>query len=238
MLNIAHRGFKGSYPENTMLAFRKAVEIGADGIEFDVHLTKDKELVIIHDETLERTTDGKGLVKDKSLDELKKLNASKSYPNYEIQRIPTLREYFEFAKDLDLITNIELKTSIITYETIEKKVYDLIKEYNLKEKIIISSFNHNSLMRMKELDRQIKCGVLESSRLVRPWEYVKNLEMEYYHPLNFVINKEISEKFHENNIGLNIWFGSSDYDFSQCLEFKPEGLITDYPDRVKDLNEK
>ena len=80
MLNIAHRGFKGAYPENTMLAYEKAVETGADGIEFDVHLTKDGELVIIHDETLERTTDGKGLVKDKTLYELKKLNASKGYP--------------------------------------------------------------------------------------------------------------------------------------------------------------
>ena len=73
MLNIAHRGFKGAYPENTMLAYEKAIEVGADGIEFDVHLTKDSELVIIHDETLERTTDGKGLIKDKTLQELKKL---------------------------------------------------------------------------------------------------------------------------------------------------------------------
>lgn len=115
MLNIAHRGFKGVYPENTMLAYEKAVETGADGIEFDVQLTKDGELVIIHDEDLERTTDGKGLVKDKTLHELKKLNASKGCPYCEVQTTPTLREYFDFAKDKDIITNIELKTSIITY---------------------------------------------------------------------------------------------------------------------------
>ncbi len=235
MLNIAHRGFKGAYPENTMLAYEKAIETGADGIEFDVHLTKDSELVIIHDETLERTTDGKGLIKDKTLQELKKLNASKGYLSCEVQTIPTLREYFDFAKNKDIITNIELKTSIIRYEGIEKKVYDLINEYGMKDKIIISSFNHNSLIKMKEIDREIKCGVLESSRLYKPWEYVKNMGMEYFHPLNFTINEEIAEKFLENNIGLNIWFGKADYDFSKYLDLNPTGLITDFPDRVNDL---
>lgn len=235
MLNIAHRGFKGAYPENTMLAYEKAIETGADGIEFDVHLTKDGELVIIHDETLERTTDGKGLVKDKTLRELKKLNASKGNLSCEVQTIPTLREYFDFAKNKDIITNIELKTSIIRYEGIEKKVYALINEYGMKDKIIISSFNHNSLIKMKEIDREIKCGVLESSRLYKPWEYVKNMGMEYFHPLNFTVNKEIAEKFLENNIGLNIWFGKADYDFSKCLDLNPTGLITDFPDRVSDL---
>ena len=144
MINFAHRGFKGRYPENTLLAFKKAIEVGADGIEFDVHFSKDGELVIIHDETLERTTDGQGLVKEKTLKELKNLNASKLYPEIKQQEILTLREYFDFAKDLDIMTNIELKTSIITYEGIENEVYKLIKEYNLGEKIIVSSFNHNS----------------------------------------------------------------------------------------------
>lgn len=87
MLNIAHRGFKGKYPENTMLAFEKAIEAGADGIEFDLHLSKDGELVIIHDESLERTTDGKSLVCEKTLEELQKLNAQ----NY-IQ-VAKFREY-------------------------------------------------------------------------------------------------------------------------------------------------
>ena len=232
MINFAHRGFKGKYPENTMLAFKKALEAGASGIEFDVHLSKDGQLVIIHDETLERTTDGLGLVGEKTLDQLKDLNASNNYPDCEIQRILTLREYFDFAKDYDIITNIELKTSIIDYPGIEEKVYELIKEYGLEEKIIISSFNHNSLIRFKELDDNIICGVLESSRLYEPWNYVKNLGMEYYHPLNFTVTKEVAEKCAENNIGLNIWFGVSDYDYSQYLEMNPTGLITDYPDRV------
>lgn len=235
MINFAHRGFKGKYPENTLLAFKKAIEVGADGIEFDVHLSKDNELVIIHDESLDRTTDGKGLIKDKSLKELKELSASYRYPSCDRQEILTLREYFDFAKDLDIITNIELKTSIIGYPGIEEEVYQLIKEYDLASKIIISSFNHNSLIRFKEIDSNIKCGVLEASRLYKAWEYVKSLEMEYYHPLNFTVDRKIVENFLENNIGLNIWFGISDYDFREYMNYDISGIITDYPNRVKKL---
>lgn len=235
MINFAHRGFKGKYPENTMLAFKKAIEAGADGIEFDVHLSKEGELVIIHDETLERTTDGEALVCEKTLEQLQKLNASKLYPDCEIQKIPSLREYFEFAKDKEIITNIELKNSIIDYRGIEEKVYELIKEYDIAEKIIISSFNHQSLVKFKNIDSKIKCGVLESSRLYKAWEYVKNLGMEYYHPMNFVVDKEMAEKFAENDIGLNIWFGKADYDYSQYLPLNPSGLITDYPNKVKEF---
>ena len=235
MINFAHRGFKGEYPENTMLAFKKAIEAGASGIELDVHLSKDGEIVIIHDETLERTTDGSGLVGEKTLDQLKDLNASKNYPDCKVQRILTLKEYFDFAKDYEIITNIELKTSIIDYPGIEEKVYKVIKEYGVEEKIIISSFNHNSLIRFKKLDANIKCGVLESSRLYEPWNYVKNLGMEYYHPLNFTVTKELAEKCAENNIGLNIWFGISEYDYSDYLDLEITGLITDFPDVVDEL---
>ncbi len=233
MINFAHRGFKGQYPENTMLAFKKAVEAGADGIEFDVHLSKDGELVIIHDESVDRTTDGTGLVGDMTYAQLKKLNASNLYKEHDIERIPSLREYLEFSKELDIITNIELKTSIIDYPGIEDKVYNLIKEYALDDKIIISSFNHDSLVRFKKLAPNIKCGVLESSRIYQPWNYVKSLGMDYYHPMNFTMSEQIAEKFAENNIGLNIWFAKADYDYSLYLSCKPTGLITDYPNKVK-----
>lgn len=231
MLNIAHRGFKGEFPENTMLAFKKAFEIGADGVEFDVHLTKDKELVIIHDEKLDRTTDMEGFVKDFTLKELKTANASKFFPAYE-EKIPTLEEYFDFIKDKDFLTNIEIKNSIIDYPEIEEIIYEMIKAYGLKDKIIISSFNHESLVRVKNIDKNISCGVLESSRLYRPWDYVKNLGCEYFHPLNFSVDEELIEKFKENNIGINIWFGISDYDFGQYVKDGITGLITDFPNRV------
>ena len=140
--NFAHRGFSGKYPENTMLAFEKAIEVGADGIELDVQLTKDGEIVIIHDETIDRTTDGKGYVIDYTYEELSKFEASYIYRGkVGFNKIPTLKEYFELVKDLDFITNIELKTGINEYLGIEEKVYQLIKEYKLEKKVIISSFN-------------------------------------------------------------------------------------------------
>lgn len=235
MINFAHRGFKGKYPENTKLAFSEAIKTGANGIELDVHLTKDGQLVVIHDETLDRTTDGSGLVCDNSLCELKKLNASKLYPKYDRQEIPTLKEYFEFIKNFDIVTNVELKNSIIDYKNIEELTYDLIREYDLEDKVIISSFNHESLVRFKELDENIKCGVLEDAKLYKAWDYVKSLEMDYFHPMNFTVDQKIADKCMEYGIGLNIWFGVSDYDYSKCLKYQPTGLITDYPDRVNNL---
>ena len=108
---FAHRGYSGRYPENTMTAFREAMKAGTDGIELDVQLSKDGQLVIIHDETLDRTTTGKGYVKDYTLSELKQLDASGRFLTGE--RIPAFEEYCEWVKDTSLVTNVELKTSIV-----------------------------------------------------------------------------------------------------------------------------
>ena len=122
--NFAHRGFSGKYPENTLLAFSKAIEEGVDGIENDVHLTKDGVLVVMHDELVDRTTNGKGYIKDKTYEELAQLDASYIFKEYGPQKVPTLREYLELVKDTDIITNIELKTGVFEYTGIEQKVYD------------------------------------------------------------------------------------------------------------------
>lgn len=149
MLNIAHRGFSGKYPENTLLAFQKGIEAGADGFEFDTHLTRDGEIVIIHDERLDRTTNAQGFVKDYTLEELRKVDASKPFPECGFCGIPTLREYFELIRGRDLITNIELKNGIFWYEGMEEKVIAMIREYGLEERVILSSFNHRSVMKCK-----------------------------------------------------------------------------------------
>ena len=109
MLNFAHRGFSGKYPENTMLAFEKAVEAGADGIELDVHFSKDGELVVIHDERIDRTCDASGFVRDYTLKELQSFDASAGFKGiYGFNRIPTLREYFEFIKPVEPDCVIEI----------------------------------------------------------------------------------------------------------------------------------
>ena len=149
MKNFAHRGFSGKYPENTMLAFRKALECGADGIEMDVQLTKDGELVVIHDERVDRTTNGTGYVRDYTLDELRKLDASYIYSDeVGFQTIPTFDEYCQWVSGTPLVTNIELKTGVYPYPGIEDKVWPVLQRYHLEEKVIISSFNHESVLRM------------------------------------------------------------------------------------------
>ena len=114
MLNFAHRGFSGKYPQNTMLAFEKAVEAGADGIELDVHFSKDKELVIVHDHKLDNICNVSGYVKDFTLEELKSFDASSDFKGvYGVNRIPTLKEYFDFIKPIKgFITNIEAHNSL------------------------------------------------------------------------------------------------------------------------------
>ena len=133
-LNIAHRGFSSRFPENTMLAFAEAEKAGCDGIELDVHLTSDGVPVVIHDEDIRRTTDGEGLVGSFTLSELQAFNASASWKGeHPFQKIPSMEEYFEWVKGTNLMTNIELKNSIVRYEGMEEKVLALAERYGMKE---------------------------------------------------------------------------------------------------------
>lgn len=234
--NYAHRGFRSKYPENTLLAFEKSIAANCDGIEFDVHLTKDSEVVIIHDETLEGTTNGKGRIKDHTLAELKILDASYKF-NAEVghQEIPTLKEYFEFVKDQNIISNIELKTGIYEYPGIEEKVHNLIMEYKLEEKVLISSFNHESILRMKEIAPSIKCGLLFDTWLIHPEKYVKNLGIECYHPVGYSMRQEIVDALKNEGIIVNVWVGKEPVDFNALIEMGIDGIITDYPDVIDEI---
>src|SRR6056297_1649122 len=146
---LGHRGASGMAPENTESAFKKALQSGADGVELDVHLTKDKELVVIHDERVDRTTDGTGYVKDLTLKEIKKLDAGSYFsPQFAGERILTLEEALELARSFKLI-NIEIKNMIIKYKDIERELLGTIKKMNLESKVICSSFNHYSVALIK-----------------------------------------------------------------------------------------
>ena len=233
MLNLAHRGFRSQYPENTMIAFEKAIDAGACGVEFDVHLTKDNEIVIIHDERVDRTTDSVGRVCDFTLKELKKINASNGF-NMNVT-IPTLREYFEFAKGKDILTNIELKTGVYWYDKIENLVCDMIEEYSLRDKIIISSFNHNNLLKVKEIDKDYKCGALVESWILEPVDYLLKYGFEYYHPNAYGVDKALVDSLHKNGIGINVWYGREFYNYEKMYELGVDGIITDYPDIITNL---
>lgn len=235
MLNIAHRGFSGKYPENTMLAFKKAVEIGADGIELDVHFSKDGQLVIIHDELIDRTTDGKGLVSDYTYNQLCQFDASAGFKGlYGINRIPTLREYFEFITPIDgFITNIELKTGINEYPGIEKAVLDMIDEFNLQNRIIISSFNHYSVMRTKKLNPEIKCGFLEASWILDFGAYTKKNGIECIHPMCWTLTEETVKEMKDNSICINTWTVNDENEVKRLYNLGIDAVIGNYPDMAK-----
>lgn len=232
---FAHRGFSGNYPENTMLAFKKAIEENVDGIELDVQLTKDGEVIIIHDETLDRTTDGKGLVVDYTLEEIKKFNASYIFKDMGFNSIPTLREYFELVKNFDLVTNIELKTGVNQYLGIEEKVLSLIQEFQLENKVIISSFNHFSVMRMKKIAPYLKCGFLSEDWIIEAGKYTHSFDIECYHPRFNNLIPDVIEELKKYNLEINTWTVNSEEDMKYLKEKGIDSIITNYPDLAKKL---
>lgn len=238
-LNFGHRGFSGNYPENTILSFRKAVEAGVDGIELDVHLTKDGEVVIIHDEAIDRTCNGTGLVADYTLKELKEFDASFKFTGmYGRNEIPTLREYFDLIKDTKVITNIELKTGINTYPGIEEKTLKIIDEYGLRDRIIISSFNHYSVLRMKALAPDMKYGFLEESWVIDFPEYAKAHGMDFVHPIFKAVTPEYAAATVKAGVGINTWTVNEEKDIREMIDRGVNAIIGNFPDRVaRILNE-
>lgn len=230
---FAHRGFSGKYPENTMLAFEKAVEIGVDGIELDVHLTKDNEIVIIHDEDIKRTCDGEGLVKDMTLEELRKYDASATFRGqYGFCGIPTLREYFELVKDTPIITNIELKTGVYEYPTIEKRVIDMVREFGLSEKIIFSSFNHFTVKRCEEIAPEIKRGFLTGDWLYDFGKYTAERNVQCCHPWHVSLSEEVIREMHESGCEINTWTVNEYADIEKLSKWGVDSLIGNFPDRM------
>lgn len=228
---FAHRGFSGRYPENTMLAFRKAYEAGADGIELDVQLTKDGVVVVIHDELLDRTTDGTGFVRDYTCEELKRFNASKIHGETSpFEAIPTFEEYCSWVKDTPIITNIELKTGVYYYENIEEKTLELVKKYHLEDRVIFSSFNHLSVLKMKELAPELPCGALtENGGIGNAGFYCQRFGLEYYHPDYHDMDDASVQECRDRGIGLNIWTVNDLEGLETLYRWGAHGIITNYP---------
>ncbi len=234
MKNFAHRGFSGHYPENTMLAFKKAAEAGADGIELDVQLTKDGEVVIIHDEKVDRTTNGAGNVRDFTLAELRRLDASYIYAGkMGVNPVPTFEEYCAWVKDVPIVTNIELKTGVYPYPGIEAKVWELLQKYNLQDKVIISSFNHYSILQMRKLAPQLKYGLLTESWLVNPGAYVESVGVECYHPYYGSLTEKTVAEVKSHNIAINTYTVNDADEVKRLNSLGIDIVIGNFPDMVK-----
>ena len=182
---FAHRGASGYAPENTLQAFQLAQEQGADGIELDVQLTKDGEVVVIHDETIDRTSTGKGYVRDYTLAELKKFSFHNHMEKYKGVKIPTLREVLELVKPGKMEVNIELKTGIFWYPDIEEKTMKIVKEAGMEDRVIYSSFNHYSVQKVRSLDEKAETAYLYSDVMLDVEKYAQNTGVCGLHPAVF-----------------------------------------------------
>ncbi|MEG1285065.1 MAG: glycerophosphodiester phosphodiesterase [Romboutsia sp.] len=237
---FAHRGASGDYPENTILAFKKALEIGVDGIELDVHKSKDGQLIVIHDEDVKRTFKGKGLIKDYTLEELKELKCKKfKFINDNECRICILRDVIELIKDEDIVLNIEAKTDEIHYN-LEEDVLKLINEYGVKDKILISSFYHQTIKNFKELNNSLKYGALYGYKKDYDPEQniVEHAEKIGVYSINISINlvtKEIVQLAHNNGLKVFVYTVNSPMIMRKMIDCNVDGVFTDFPKLMKEV---
>ena len=239
-LNIAHRGFSGKYPENTMLSFKKAVEAGCDGIENDVQLTKDGVAVICHDEKIDRTTNGTGFIKDYTYKELLKFDAGIRWgKEFKGLAIPTLDEFLNYVRDKNLYLDIELKTGVILYDGIEEIVIRKINESGVKERTILSSFNHYSMVKCKTIDDTVKTGLLYTAGLYEPQRYAEYVGADALHPLFYsVLNEQIVKNIKNADLLINTYTVNEEIYMKKLIQLGIDGIITNYPDRLKKVLER
>ena len=236
-----HRGSKGKYPENTLLSIRKALEAGVEGIEIDVHLTKDDEFVVIHDETLDRTTTGSGYIKDYTLAEIRKFSAGSKFTDFEnyddswdLELVPTLREVVHLLSQYDVELNVELKTYEIVYHDIEKKVLLEMEKCDFKGKVVYSSFLLPTVRRLQEICPTCEVAWLLNHGMFMPEDYITNLNLETLHVgKDIVLNnsdvwKSVSEK-------LRIWTVNDEAEIQFLLDLGVAAIITDFPERALKL---
>lgn len=219
MLKIGHRGARGYEPENTLISFQKAIDLNADGIELDVHLSSEGALVVIHDETIDRTTNRKGAVNQFTALELKKY------------KIPTLIEVLDLVNRRCFI-NIELKGNGTA-----KPVNDLINHYISDKKwetndFLISSFDWNMLEEFQFLNPKIRIGVLTEESIEEALAFVKKINAFSIHPDYILLSKENVALMQQNGFEVFPWTVNSAEAIQQMKSYNVNGIISDFPDRI------
>ena len=233
---FAHRGASGYAPENTLAAFQKAVDLGADGVELDIQLTKDDQIVVIHDEMIDRTSDGKGWVKDYTLEELRAFNYNRTKPEYKHADIPTMREVFELLKPTGLFINIEIKTGVVFYEKIEEKILALTKEMGMEDRVCYSSFNHYTVTRIHELKPDAEVGFLYADGPIDMPSYGVKHGVNALHPALYNLQYDgFVKECKEKGLKLNVWTVNERPYMEMCCQYGVDAIITNYPDIAKEV---
>lgn len=246
---ISHRGANIYAPQNTLPAFEKSVEIGVDGLETDVHLSRDGKLVICHNYTIDETSNGKGKISDMTLGELKSYDFGSYFsPKYKDTKIPSVDEFLSFVETADIsVLNIELKSPEQKGTAIVKETIKAVKEHGLFDKLIISSFDPSLLVEAKAIDKSVRTGLLYGpnkkntylNRLVtRPVEFAKTIGADAIHPIYIFVDEKIVRSAHEAGIMVNPWTVDSVKWIEKMINCGVDSIITNFPDVVSGLLDK
>ena len=232
----AHRGASGYCPENTLPAFAMAAYMKADGVELDVQLTRDRKIVVCHDEKIDRTSNGAGYVKDFTLEELKQFDFCNGNMAYEGTRIPTMREVFAQLEPTDLTINIELKTGEIFYENLEQMIVELTHECGFEKRVIYSSFNHYSIRKIQEIDPEAQTAFLYADGALDMPAYGRKNGVKALHPAFCNLQyPHFLEECSENGLDVNVWTVNSRAELEACAKYGVHAVITNYPDKAREV---
>ncbi len=232
-LIFGHRGASAYAPMNTLPAFEKAVELGADGVELDVHLSKDGQLIVLHDFTVDHTTNGSGYVRDMTLAELKTLDAgSKLFGEaFKNTRIPTLDEVFE-AVGHKLLINVEIKSESEITDGVEQRVADCLLRHTMARRVIVSSFNPLALRRFREIMPSVPIGYLYAPDYHFFDEVMDALPHEARHPHHSIIDMSYMQWAHQHGYRVNTWTVNDPARAVELHKFGVDMLISDKPDII------
>ena len=236
----AHRGASAYAPQNTLAAFKLAAEMGADGIELDVHLTRDGEVLVCHDAEVDTTSDGTGLIKDLTLAEIKRFDfayradSTAFSDKYGFVEAPTLAEVYSLLAPTGMTVNVELKTQD---EELLQKCADLAREYGMVEKVWYSSFFHDTLTRIRAYEPEAKTAPLCGPIVGEPWDYVPSLEAQAMHPYHGIITErpEIVGEFHRRGLRLHPWTVDDEALMKTLVDLGVDALITNVPDKARKI---
>lgn len=231
----AHRGASGQYPENTMTAFEKALELNADGIELDVQYSKDRKIVVIHDETVNRTGNGAGgYIKDMTFEELRKINVGDAEKHTPVERIPLLEEVLELVKGSSVKLNIEFKTGIIEYEGLEEEVLHLVNGCKMADQVLYSSFNFMTIRQLLKIAPQAGAAYLFDDAMLDMPDYAAKTGVGYLHPsLRAVKEEALLQNARKKGLRLNVWTVDDPQEIRYCAEHGIDGIFTNHIERTR-----
>ena len=244
---ISHRGANRLAPQNTLPAFEAALKIGVDGFETDVHLTADGIPVICHNYKVNETSDGTGRISTMTYDEFKSYDFGGYFsPEFKGTTAPSLDEFLRLCLGADLeIINIELKPSLENDMSVVSKTIQMVKDYGLSDKLLISSFSSKMLLEAKKADKQCRTAYLYSpdkreahSVWHRAAEFAKEIGACALHPNKCYVTKEYVKKAHNAGIAVNVWTVNKVKEMKKFIEMGVGGLITGCPDIAKSLIEQ